>query len=406
MYARFDRAPAVVRGGLVVLLLLIAAFALHTPSAVAAHRTDFAPDPDTSRDGDGSSPPTADPGGAPAAHPGGGPPTGVGATPHFASGLDWEWCGTETAADFRPGWFAQQRAQVKVVYAYATDQTGEFQQFSDLIQRDTKAALEFVGDASGGQRSIAFDLGTECGPRYVDIASVPLNSSSSHYTDMPTVHDRTSAVQREVREKLGLGANDRPGSGGTRNFAVYLNIGTIPRDWTAARGDLPGCPRGGHCQPDDRPGPENIANSGGYWAWVVQDLHLLVGRHAMLHEITHNLGAVQRSAPHSSGDGHCTDGNGRDVMCPPPGARPEAPPCYDCGGDDYFNVNPSQENHLATHWNVANSVFTCGYYASSPAGADGCAPTPIPDPQSVVLEPDPKPCRSKHHNPPELCGPR
>jgi hypothetical protein len=321
---------------------------------------------------------------------------------------------------------------VKVVYAYAKDQAGEFQQFSDLIQRDVKAAVELVGDASGGQRSIAFDLGTECGPRYVDITSVPLKEDSRYYTELPTVHHRTAAIQVEVRARLGLdrppeeavayadgasphvapqpgvslsGVNDALGLGGKRNFAVYLNIGSIPRGWTPARGDLPGCPRGGPCQPDDRSGPENLANLGGYWAWVVQELHQLVGHHAMLHEISHNLGAVQFSAPHSSGNGHCTDGNGHDVMCPPLGAAPKSPPCYDCGGDDYFDVNPSQDDHLATHWNVARSVFTCTYYASSGA-TDGCAPTPMPDPESGIPERDPEPCRTKAHNPPEACGPR
>jgi hypothetical protein len=359
------------------------------------------------------------------------------AAPHFPTELAEHWCGTERASDFRPGWFPQERAQVKVIYAYATDRTGQFQQYSDLIQRDVKASLELVGDESGGVSSIAFDLGTDCGPRYVDIASVALNHPSIHYTMMPTVHDRTTAIQVDLRAKLGLdrpwehpiayadgasteppadaaaslsGANDRLGLGGLRNFAVYVNIGAIPNSWTQARGDFPGCPRSGSCAPDDRPGPENIANLGGYWAWVVQDLNRLVGGHVMLHEITHNLGAVQPTAPNAGSPGHCTDGNGHDVMCPahPPGEPPLplSPPCYDCGKNDYFNVDPSPPppNHLATHWNVRNSVFMCSLYPSSPGGSDGCAPTPTPEP-TPDPEPDPKPCGTKHHNPPEVCGP-
>lgn len=97
----------------------------------------------------------------------------------------------------------------------------------------------------------------------------------------------------------------------------------------------------------------------------------------MLHEITHNLGAVQDVAAHSSfrlfgraGGGHCTDGP--DVMCPNPSSATE--PCYDCGKDDYFDVDPPWGGNLAAHWNVAHSVFMCDYSLPSPAG---CAPSPL-----------------------------
>ena len=310
------------------------------------------------------------------------------AAARFPSGLPPRWCGTERTADFQPGWFPQDRAQVKVVYAYANDRpTAEFQRFSDRIQRDVKDALETVGDASGGLRSIAFDLGTECGSRYVDIASVPLDRSSDEYWQMPpTVGGRSAVIQGEVRTKLGLGADDRLG-GGKRNFAVYVNIGLPDTPSEAAdvgRGDLPGCPKGAadeSCQPDDRPGPENIANVGGFWAWVWGPFYAPARRFAMLHEITHNLGAVQDTAPNSSfkpgqprgpnnAGGHCRDFP--DVMCPV--IPPER--CYDCkgtaAGRDYFDVNPQPGSYLATHWNVARSVFTCPYH-SSPAER-GCAP--------------------------------
>ena len=43
----------------------------------------------------------------------------------------------------------------------------------------------------------------------------------------------------------------------------------------------------------------------------------------MLHEITHNLGGVQQSAPHSTPPRHCWDG--RDVMCYPDGSSGSQP---------------------------------------------------------------------------------
>ncbi len=83
-----------------------------------------------------------------------------------------------------------------------------------------------------------------------------------------------------------------------------------------------------------------------------------------LHEMTHNLGAVQWGAPHSTEPrgqslpqyGHCWQG--ADVMCYTedagaahamqqdcaglPGAIPQN---YDCGRDDYFNPAP-RARHL------------------------------------------------------------
>jgi hypothetical protein len=84
-----------------------------------------------------------------------------------------------------------------------------------------------------------------------------------------------------------------------------------------------------------------------------------------IHELVHNLGAVNRSAPNWNGaDGHCLDDN--DIMCQnPPGAtqnmkflRCNTPvEQLDCGSDDYFNVRPAVGSYLSTHWNVASSRF-------------------------------------------------
>lgn len=55
---------------------------------------------------------------------------------------------------------------------------------------------------------------------------------------------------------------------------------------------------------------------------------------SLLHEIGHNLGAVQNDAPHSDGSWHCAEG--RDVMCYAQEPRNCETLVLDCLGGDYY----------------------------------------------------------------------
>ena len=79
-----------------------------------------------------------------------------------------------------------------------------------------------------------------------------------------------------------------------------------------------------------------------------------------VHELFHTLGAVQASAPHSDGAGHCLDVP--SIMCygdktfyTPACDQPV--PVIDCGQDDYWNPDPAPGSYLDTHANVARSRF-------------------------------------------------
>lgn len=117
-----------------------------------------------------------------------------------------------------------------------------------------------------------------------------------------------------------------------------------------------------HMFADDTPGATNRNNRGGRYAvefaWSISRLpHWDV----LLHEMSHNMGAVSDSAPDSSGAGHCTDG--LDIMCyddgGPQGAYSESE-CsierYDCGADSYFHPSPAPGSFLATSWNVGSPL--------------------------------------------------
>ena len=109
----------------------------------------------------------------------------------------------------------------------------------------------------------------------------------------------------------------------------------------------------------------------------------------MLHEITHNLGGVQQSAPHSTPFAHCWDGS--DVMCYSDGSSGSQPyttrrvphhrggaipQTYDCGHDDYFNPDPGagqlpghalERLHAAPSWARARSSAWRAATRSSPS---------------------------------------
>lgn len=79
----------------------------------------------------------------------------------------------------------------------------------------------------------------------------------------------------------------------------------------------------------------------------------------MVHENGHNMGAVQLTAPNSTGAGHCNDSY--DIMCYNDGGPKSAQtyPCtdryhYDCGKNDYFHPDPSASNYLYDHWNLGS----------------------------------------------------
>lgn len=123
---------------------------------------------------------------------------------------------------------------------------------------------------------------------------------------------------------------------------------------------------------DDQPGTYNASNYRTGYARVDRGCWNAA---VATHELGHNLGAVQLSAPHSDGSWHGLqeydrmDYGGQQVYdCPDPSFER----LLDCQHDDYFSTSPSPGSYLDTRWNVARSVFLVGGAVAPPS------PTPTP----------------------------
>ncbi len=117
-----------------------------------------------------------------------------------------------------------------------------------------------------------------------------------------------------------------------------------------------GCGGTGTIQYDDRLIVSNRNNAGPSYGVTYYTSAFI-----FQHENGHNIGAVQMSAPRSSGGWHCNDGS--DIMCYADGGSSSAytsSACtdrshFDCNHDDYFNPDPAPGSYLTNHWNLASN---------------------------------------------------
>ncbi|MCM2417093.1 RICIN domain-containing protein [Streptomyces sp. RKAG293] len=153
---------------------------------------------------------------------------------------------------------------------------------------------------------------------------------------------------------------------------------------------------------DERPGPENSSNFGPSYGRTDSGCW---GGSTPAHELGHNLGAVNNSAPHTSRGGHCVDE--WDIMCYSdtpyyPQMQIHCPnrssdDRLDCNHDDYFNTNPQPGSYLTTHWNIANNQFLLSNGGSNPNPNPTPSPTPSPTktagptPNPTTTTPNPNP---------------
>lgn len=217
----------------------------------------------------------------------------------------------------------------QLLYVRAADMPDRFADYQASIQqwaRDADDILNASAAATGGIRHFRYVHDANCVPIVENIV-------------LSATGDDTFANM--IIELYGLGFNRSD-----RDYvlfadaSVYCGIATIVSD--------------------DNPSAANAHNTGPYYSRV--DARCWSGA-TIAHEMMHNLGGVQMSAPHTSSYWHCVDEH--DLMCyKDNGSTVLQYVCdaalsglFDCNHDDYFNTNPAPGSYLASHWNTAENAF-------------------------------------------------
>jgi hypothetical protein len=270
------------------------------------------------------------------------------------------WCGEERSSDDTQHEVANGDFRYHAVYAVPADGQARLRSEAGRIQSDTMGASALLERLYG--RAIRYDLGTSCGPQYLDISTVRLPQTRAELEQLADSPTGTLDAVANALDAAGFPVikpqdGARTVAARTRNWVVWL--------------DGPGPP--GACgqamlYTDSMRDQSNLNNAAGKVAVVFRgEDGVFCGANSVRHEIAHNLGAVLGGAPHEDG-GHCTDAI-EDTMCVP-GSPRKASGAYhelffDYGNDDYWDPPAGP---ALPWWTVNLSRFVC-----PDAGCNGAA---------------------------------
>jgi hypothetical protein len=256
--------------------------------------------------------------------------------------------------------------RVEVIYAVPSDRNNNYAASLPSVRAAVNDADSFLDQSSpdvvGQHYRWLCENGSDVTVRNVTLIPVDIDGKFSH-------DDMVRSLENQIA--LGLGPSDFKSD--DRKYLVFVDQISDAYPFGGQ----------GTIFKDDSPNPTtnrhqtvrgySLINGFGFGSGALAE-----------HELGHNIGAVQVSAPHSSrppppggvGGWHCFDEF--DRMCYPDGGTyfvrggplvfncPGLPDThFDCGQDDYYNVKPAAGTYLASHWNVSNSdfltapIFTC-----------------------------------------------
>lgn len=292
------------------------------------------------------------------------------------------WCGDQRSSDNSENAVDNGAYSYHAIYALPADAPDRFAQFATSLQADAFQASALLERSYG--RAVRFDLGTSCGPQYLDISVVRLPQTTAQMQALaPTATGTLEAVSNGI-DAAGfktIRSTDTVESASvrTRNYLVWID------------GPAPSGSCGQATSYDDaRRDPANLNNLGGKVAIVFPSgSGGFCSSNTARHEIGHNLGALQPVAPNAFDGAHCADAY-EDTMCysqAPKVAGGQRGQFFDYGNDDYWD--PPQGAGLA--WWTANlNRFLCPDAACNVAGpgANPAADRPDSDGDGVADDAD------------------
>ncbi len=229
--------------------------------------------------------------------------------------------------------------RVQVIYGHSGGKD-RFKQIAPLIRTwaaEANAAYNASAAETGGTRQIRFVTSKGC---VLSVRDVRFDASGigSIYGTIDYLH------------RHGFRAKNR-------KYLVYMDTNLYCGVGELAYDDAPSSALNDN---DNGTFPGMVARvDAGCWGYGAEMLNGSVEAH----ELTHTLGAVQRTAPRHSKAGHCVDEY--DLMCYTDGGgvkmRWVCPFTHqqllDCHHDDYFSTHAPKGSYLAKHWNAAKSSW-------------------------------------------------
>src|SRR4051812_9695418 len=276
------------------------------------------------------------------------------------------WCGTETSSDDLLHETDNGAFRYHAVYMVAADGQDRFDKLATRMQTDAFQASSLLESSYG--RAIRFDLGTSCGPQYLDISVVRMTQTSAQLSALARTPNGTYDAAVAALDAAGfetIQPNDTVDEAAvrTRNYLVWL-------DAPAPSGSC------GQAAIYDDPSrsADNLNNLGGKAAVVFRNGDGFCSSNAARHEIGHNLGGLQPVAPHAFDGAHCNDAY-EDTMCysnSPWVADGDRGQFFDYGNDDYWSL----PGRPLAWWTVDLNRFLCDDATCNAVGGDGVPADP------------------------------
>jgi hypothetical protein len=312
-------------------------------------------------------------------------------TKRFSKAVPETWCGSEQNTDDTAHEVNNGDYRFHAVYMVAADAGNRFPTFANDLQTDAFQASSLLETDYG--RAIRFDMGTTCGPQYLDISVVRLPQTSAQMADLArkpngTFDAVTNALDAAGFETIQPSDTVAEAAARTRNYLVWL--------------DAP-APSGSCGQAaiydDPKRTADNLNNFGGKTAIVFRNGDAFCSSNAARHEMGHNLGGLQSVAPHAFDGSHCNDAY-EDTMCysnSPQVSDGKRGTYFDYNNDDYWSLPGAP----LAWWTVDLNRFLCPDATCNQIGGNTANPDPdsTSSPITAAANPTPAgtPVKAKSH---------